>query len=252
MVLYARSDTGLLRRALVASLALHVLVALFLPTWMRAQSEGLQAVETISFAHIMRVAIMRPATHTLPVAVPSTHRHARKVSFARAKSELSVVRPKPHARPTAQNGPNGPIAAAPRHVELRRPAPLYAQAAQTSAPIAASHSMAQQTPAPQSTVADRPAGGATASNRGGVLPFGAQQEPVLDPAVLPKLQSHVSGHVTLIVTVGEDGHTKNIVFQPPLDAQTEHAIQTILADAAWDAAVCGGGVSCEGTATIRL
>ena len=59
-------------------------------------------------------------------------------------------------------------------------------------------------------------------------------------------------HVTLVVTVDENGRTENVSFQPPLDAQTERAIETLLASATWDAAVCGGGVTCEGTATIKL
>jgi hypothetical protein len=250
MVVHTWVDNQLLRRALIASLALHLLVALLLPTWMRAQSEGLQSVETISFARVMRVAIMRPVAHAVHAATPDTKRRAANVSFARHKSELSVSRPKPRPRPTEQNGPNGPLAAAPKHVALHRLSPLYAQPNTASA--AAHESTAAQTPQPQSTVADRAVGGTGSSNRGGLLPFGAQQEPVIDPAVLPKLQAKVSGHVTLIVVVGEDGHTKHVEFQPPLDADTERAIEAILADATWDAAVCGGGVSCEGTATIKL
>lgn len=250
MVVHTWVDNQLLRRALVASLALHLLVALLLPTWMQAQSQGLQSVETISFAHVVRMAIMRPAAHSLQAAAPDTKRRAPTISFARHKSELSVTRPKPRPRPTAQNGPHGPLAAAPKQVALHHASPLYAQ---PNAASAATHeSTAMQTPQPQSTVADRAVGGSGASNRGGLLPFGAQQEPVIDPAVLPKLQSKVNGHVTLVVVVGEDGHTKHVEFQPPLDADTEHAIEAILADATWDAAVCGGGVSCEGTATIKL
>jgi hypothetical protein len=250
MVAHAWAGNQLLRRALLASLGLHVLVALFLPTWIQAQSQGLQAAETISFARLIRVAIMRPAAHALPAAAPDTKRRAHSVSFARHKAELSVTKPKPKPRPTEQNGPNGPLAAAPKHVQMHRVSPLYAQANPASA---ATHvSTAEQTPQPQATVADRAVGGSGTSNRGGLLPFGAQQEPVLDPAVVSKLQAKVNGHVTLVVVVGEDGHTKHVEFQPPLDADTEHAIEAILADATWDAAVCGGGVSCEGTATIKL
>jgi hypothetical protein len=249
MVVQTWVHNRLLRQALAVSLALHFLVAVLLPTWMQAQSEGLQSVETISFAHIVRVAIMRPAAHALPAAAPDTKRRASVVSFARTKSELSVSRPKPRPRPTEQNGPVGPLAAAPKHLRTNRVTPLYAQA---NASAATRESAASQTPQPQSSVADKPVGGSGTSNRGGLLPFGAQQEPVLDPTVLTKLQAAVSGHVTLVVVVGEDGHTKHVEFQPPLDAQTEQKIQALLADATWDAAVCGGGVSCEGTATIKL
>ena len=248
MVAHAWVDNRLLRRAFLASLALHAVVAVFLPTWIQSQSEGLQSVETISFAKIVRIAIMRPAAHALPAAAPDTKRRAPVVSFARTKAELSVARKHPKPRPTEQNGPRGPIAAAPKHVVEHRVTPLYAQASNSSAASRASNAV--QTPQPESSVADRAIGGTGTKNRGGLLPFGAQQDPVLDPAVVAKLQAKVSGHVTLIVVVGEDGKTKHIEFRPALDEQTERAIEAILADATWDAAVCGGGVSCEGTATI--
>jgi hypothetical protein len=59
-------------------------------------------------------------------------------------------------------------------------------------------------------------------------------------------------HVTLVIDVGDDGRTENVVFSPPLDPQVETRIRALLADATWDPAVCGGGVSCEGSATIKL
>ena len=87
---------------------------------------------------------------------------------------------------------------------------------------------------------------------GGYLPFGAEQpDPVLDPGVRKQLNG-LGVHVTLLVTVGEDGKTKSVAFQPALDAQTQTRIESLLADASWDPAVCGGGISCEGRATIRL
>jgi hypothetical protein len=87
---------------------------------------------------------------------------------------------------------------------------------------------------------------------GGYLPFGAEQpDPVLDPSVRKQLDA-LAVHVTLVVTVGDDGRTEKIVFQPPLDPQLESRIRSLLADANWDPAVCGGGVSCEGNATIKL
>ncbi|MGB9650580.1 MAG: hypothetical protein WCB01_02135, partial [Candidatus Cybelea sp.] len=84
------------------------------------------------------------------------------------------------------------------------------------------------------------------------LPFGAQQpDPVLDPDVRKQLDA-LGAHVTLIVTVGEDGRTENVSFRPPVDPQLETRIRSLLADASWDPAVCGGGVSCEAQATIKL
>lgn len=253
MLTYAWDGNRLLRRALVASLALHVLIAVFLPTWMQAQSQGLQAVESISFAHVMHVAIMRPAQHALPNAVPDTRKRSPEISFARSKAELSANRHKRIVRPARQNAPVGQIAAAPKHVLSRKPAPLYAQAAESATPVSTTQNApAAATPRPESTLDERAAGGVSTSNRGGMLPFGAQQDPVLDPSVMGKLQARITSHVTLLVTVGEDGKTKRVEFQPPLDAQTEHEIEAILAGASWDAAVCGGGVSCEGVATIKL
>ncbi len=74
---------------------------------------------------------------------------------------------------------------------------------------------------------------------------------MLDPGVRQQL-SALGTHVTLIVTVGNDGRTENVVFQPPIDSQLESKIRSLLADASWDPAVCGGGVSCEASATIKL
>jgi hypothetical protein len=84
------------------------------------------------------------------------------------------------------------------------------------------------------------------------MPLGESNPPTLDPGVRDKLARLIQTHVTLIVVVGEDGRTKSVQFSPPLDASTEDAMRALLADAAWDPAVCGGGVSCEGSATIRF
>jgi hypothetical protein len=218
---------------------------------MPPQSQGLQPVEAISFARIARVELRKPRAAAPAVAMPETTHHSQQVSFARHKNELSAHTLKPHAKPTAVNGPEGKLAAAPQHIIARREAPLYARAPATAMPVSSSVSTAQQTPQPEATLEEHQVAGSGASDRGGVLPLGATQDPVLDPAVLAQLAKRIS-HVTLIVTVGEDGHTKNVTFQPPLDPQIEKQIESILADANWDAAVCGGGVSCEGVATIKL
>lgn len=240
----------LLWRALTASVALHLLVALFLPVWTMQVSQGLQPIEAVSFARIMRVQIQRPATQSLPAAVQQTQHRAPKVSFARSKAELSAPHGKPVARPTAQTGPSGSLAAAPRLVAARN-APLYARPA-ASAPVSTQQAPPAASPQPQTTLSNRPVAGNGASDTGGTMPFTADQPPTLDPSVLAQLQKRFSVHVTLIVTVGEDGRTKSVDFQPPVDAQTENAIRALLADANWDAAVCGGGVSCTGTAQIKL
>lgn len=240
----------LLWRALAASLGLHVLLALLLPVWTAQFSGGLQPVEAISFARIMRVEIRRPSAKSLPAALPRTTHKAPLVSFAHSRAELTAPRNKPSAHPITQSGPSGRIAAAPKPIAARQ-APIYARPAAT-ADVSTQQAQPAPTPAPQASQADQNVNGAGSSDRGGVLPPGYFQAPVLDPAVRAQLQQRFAVHVTLLVTVDEDGHTKRVVFQPPLDAQTEQAIQQMLASANWDAAVCGGGVSCEGTATIKL
>lgn len=246
----------LLRRALIASLCLHALVAWFIPTWTQNESSGLQPVETLSFAKLQRIRLERPKrTQSLPLAVPKTQHRAAQVSFTRVRAELTANKPKPAATrtPTPQNGPRGVMAAAPKFVRASM-APL-AQAP-NSAPIAtvSQRPIEHTSPNPQATVAQRTvASERGTSDTGGVMPFGADlKEPVLDPAVRTQLQKRFSVHVTLLVTVGDDGKTKHVDFQPPVDPEVERQIEAILADANWDAAVCGGGIACQGQATIRL
>jgi hypothetical protein len=240
----------LLWRALAASLGLHLLLAVFLPVWTAQEAAGLQPIEQLSFARVARVQIQRPAAKSLPAAVPSTHHRSPTVTFARVRAELTAHSRKPVTRPTAQAGPRGVTAAAPRLVAERN-APLYARPAAT-AQVSTQQAPAAPSPEPLASQANRDARGNGTSDRGGLMPFGETQDPVLDPGVLAQIQKRFTGHVTLIVNVGEDGRTKHVAFQPPLDADTEHAIEALLADATWDPAVCGGGVSCEGTATIKL
>ena len=252
MVVRSWDGNRLLWRALAASLGLHLLLALFLPVWTAQVSGGLQPVESISFAHLTHVTIQRRAPASLPAAQPSTHRRAPTVSFDRTRAELTAKTQSPRVHPSAQAQPVGHARAAAPRPAVHHSAALYARPAATAAGTAVQQAPPAPTPAPATTVAPRPVAGNGASNRGGVLPFGATQDPVLDPSVQAQLASRFAVHVTLLVTVGEDGRTKRVVFQPPIDADTERAIEALLADASWDAAVCGGGVSCEGTATIKL
>jgi hypothetical protein len=250
MAVHVSHDNRLLVRAFVASLALHFLLALFLPIWAAHPEPDEQPVETLSFAHMVRLEIERPATHAPPAALPQTTKRSPVVTFARVKTELSVHSRKPQVLPSAVNGPAGTHAAAPKYVKAQQAAPLYARSPSTSEPVAVVRNTSPATPQPASLVGEHANAGANA-DRGGVLPLGAEQDPVLDPHDLAMLQK-VGVHVTLVVTVGEDGRTEHVVFDPVLDAATERQLQAILANADWDAAVCGGGVSCEGTATIKL
>ncbi|HEX5274476.1 MAG TPA: hypothetical protein VFW34_04305 [Candidatus Rubrimentiphilum sp.] len=242
-----------MRRAFAVSLGIHMAVAFIIPLWPAQLSSGPEAVETLSFAHIAHIRIEKHADpRPLPVAMPKTKRRSSVVSFERKRSELTTNRYSSHSRPIDVNGPQGRVAAAPRDVPKDRPVPLLARApglqpakAQTLQPAPG------PSPNPQGT-SDIAMSGSGANDRGGVSPFGAEQPPVLDPAVKTALQQRFNVHVVLIVTVGEDGKTKKIEFRPPLDDATQRQIQTLLANATWDAAVCGGGVSCEGVATIKL
>ncbi|HLI96407.1 MAG TPA: hypothetical protein VKT72_10010 [Candidatus Baltobacteraceae bacterium] len=249
MVVRTWEGNRLLWRALAASLGLHLLLALFLPVWTTQVSAGLQPIEAISFSHVVRVEIERPKAASLPSAVQRTTHRASVVSFAHTRPELTTNKRKPTVRPTAESGPKGDRAAAPRLLASQH-SPMYARPA-VSAQIASQQAAPAPSPQPATTVAPRAIAGEGENDRGGVLPLGAMQDPVLDPTVRVQLEK-LAVHVTLIVTVGEDGHTKRVEFQPPLDSQTEQQIESMLASANWDAAVCGGGVSCEGTATIKL
>jgi hypothetical protein len=210
----------------------------------------LQPIEAISFSTISRVQIQRPSAKSLPAAVPQTQHRAPVVSFAHSRAELTAPRHKPSARPMKQNGPSGRIAAAPRMVAQRQ-TPLFARPA-ASADVSTQQAAPAPTPQPQASQAEYAVNGNGESDRGGTLPLGGTQPPTLDPGVRAQLQQRFAVHVTLVVIVDEDGHTKSVEFQPALDAQTESAIKAMLANASWDAAVCGGGVACEGTATIKL
>ena len=49
------------------------------------------------------------------------------------------------------------------------------------------------------------------------MPLGVSDMPVLDPSVRRALLA-LGVHVRLTITVDSAGHTKNVAFQPPLDA----------------------------------
>ncbi len=253
-MLHQTVDSGQpLRRAFAASLGIHMLVAFIIPLWPAQQSGGPEAIETLSFAHIAHIHIEKHAdARPLPVAMPRTKHRSPTISFARKPSELSAKNHNPRSRPTPVNGPQGLVAAAPRDAPQHAPVPLVARAPDTQIPKEPTLQRAPgPSPNPQGT-SDVSMTGSGVSVRGGVSPFGAEQPPILDPRVKSALLQHFNVHVTLLVTVGEDGRTKKIAFHPPLDEQTQRAIQTMLANAIWDSAVCGGGVSCEGVATIKL
>lgn len=244
---------GPLRRAFAVSLGIHMAVAFIIPLMPAQLSPGPEAIETFSFARVAHIHIEKRADpRPLPVAMPKTKRRSPVVSFERIHSELTAKNHNPHSRPTPVNGPQGQVAAAPRDVPEKQPVPLVARAPGITPPKDQTLERAPgPSPNPQGT-SDIAMTGAGENDRGGVSPFGAEQPPILDPRVKTALQQRFNVHVVLLVTVGDDGRTKKIEFHPPLDDATQRAIQTLLANATWDAAVCGGGVSCEGVAVIRI
>lgn len=224
-----------LRIGFGGSLVVHALLALAIPSvvWL---SSATQTVETITFIHVPRISIETPK----PRIEPSRATAPKHAAVPRiAKIHQSSVAPRARR-----------VLAKPKSQETE--APLVSS--QVIVASGASGTTAEATPQAPSTPAQHEVASApsTRHQEGGYLPLGAEQpDPVLDPAVRRALAA-LSIHVTLLITVGDDGKTKAVVFQPQLDATTQAKIQSMLADASWDPAVCGGGVPCEGHATIKL
>lgn len=219
-----------LARALVASVALHVALALFVPTVAWLQSEG-PAVETLTFVRIIHIAVStpRPSLHASAAAAP-TRAAAPRIVHPRS-SQAHASRVLQRTRPTKG------IAQAPV-VALSTPG------AATVHPVA--------TGAPSSAPVEKLAAAETRHSVGGYMPLGAEVPvPVLDPGVLHQLAA-LNVHVTLTIVVDENGRTQSVQFDPPLDRNLENQMRAMLAEASWDPAVCGGGVACEGRTTIRL
>lgn len=232
-----------LRRAFAASLGLHALFALFFPVFDRPPSAGVQPVERISFVHVTQVRIAR-STRAQPLP-----RAMRRIAPARSAAQ----RPRARRNPVVLSFRKRSIVPA-TYVASTQTATAVAGPEPTSAPIDAAREQprAQETGSvsvPESEGAPHSAG---RKDVGGVMPFGADlPEPVLDPNVRAELSRRFGAvHVTLIVTVGDDGRTKSVEFHPPLDARLQAEISALLAAANWDAAVCGGGIPCTGRTTI--
>jgi hypothetical protein len=222
-------------RATLASLGIHVIAALSIPALAWTASTN-APVETVSFTRILHIEITPPRTPKPPPrAIAPRHAVHTQVSFA---SRLHRVTTTPHRKASPE-----PVVATYAPV-----APAVGTIARAGTGNAESNAAPNVTPSP--TV--RAVASQGHRQTGGYLPFGAEQpDPVLDPGVLKQL-SGLGTHVTLTVTVGEDGRTEEIAFQPPVDAQLENRIRSLLADATWDPAVCGGGVACQAQATIKL
>ena len=224
-----------LGRATLGSVALHVLAALSIPALAWTASTA-PAVETVSFARVEHIVIVPPEHRPQPKAVAPHRSVVPKVTLVAEHVELSKTSPRHSSSPPPAN-----------------------QSARSSAPALAPNSVAgagtvagDAEPRATATPVSREVASVGTHDAGGYMPFGAEQpDPVLNPSVRRELDT-LGVHVTLIVTVGEDGKTKNVAFDPAVDSALQSRIESLLADASWDPAICGGGVSCEGRATIKL
>lgn len=223
-----------LRAALLASLVLHAFFAYLLPGIAVVRGPA-PAIETLTYVRALPILIQTPRP-----LVP-------------ARPALAPVRaPAPRIHPI-QRSKTGAYRA------LRRVSSAHVPAA--AAPIVASHiergalapNPATATPVPTSTArAATVASVETRNDVGGYMPLGASVPvPVLDPNVRDSLQA-LGIHVTLLIVVDASGHTKDVVFQPPLDDAMQSRIRSMLASATWDPAICGGGIACQAKMTIRL
>lgn len=219
-----------LTRALLASLALHLLFAFFIPSLAAVSGAG-PTIETISFVRMVRISIQHMQPKVQP-QVATAPQHAASPSITHVRT-TNGSRTQQHVPPQTTKDAAPLIGAQPQ---------LNSTATQGVTP--------NSTPAQaQSQVA---ASNQTRQETGGNMPLGAEeQNPVLEASVRRSLNA-LGVHVTLTITVDDSGHTKNVAFAPPLSSDVEDRIRAMLASASWDPAICGAGISCEGKATIKL
>ena len=221
----------LIYRALLASLALHLMLLAFIPPF--ASIAGGQSVELLSFVRIQTVRIQTPKPKPQPPAKAAAQGPVAIVS--RAHAPTIALRTDAHAATSAAQRQVAPV------LGSAQPGAIVAV---TRPSLAAAPSATPGTP-DQSETANRQA-------VGGYMPLGADEPmPILDPGVRKELLA-LGVHVTLTIVVDSSGHTKSVAFEPPLDDNVEKQIRSLLASAQWDAAVCGAGMTCEAQATIKL
>ncbi len=229
------ASRGFMGRAMLASLGFHALAALLIPALAWTVTSA-APVETITFTRVARIEIQRREPPRPQPRAAAPHRSSETKISETTRLELAH---------TAMHRVSSP----PPAVSYREStAPSVAAASRAGNGTASGEAAPQASASP----AARAVASTVGRDKGGYLPFGAEQpDPVLDPGIRKQLDSF-GVHVTLLVTVGEDGRTKRVVFEPDVDPQLESRIESLLADASWDPAVCGGGISCEGRATIKL
>jgi len=222
----------LLYRAVVLSLAIHLLIALFIPALATFEGNG-PSIETISFVRVIHISVLpkHPVAREHPAAAP-----VRAPVPQIEPQHRATARPAGHV-PESARVSRAPVAA----VQARRGSAI--------AQVEASAPPAAVTATPQAADV---ASNETQENTGGYMPLGAEEPaPVLDPAIHKSLAA-LGIHTTLTVDVDANGKTKTVTFAPPVDANIESRIRTLLATARWDPAICGAGVACEARATIKL
>jgi len=233
---YAVARNRLLYWALLGSLALHLLLLALIPPF--ASVAGVQSVELLSFVHVaqLQIRVPKPQSHARAAVAPVHAPPQPRVRAPRARVAL------PHA--------HGPVVVKPVRVASQqeqaqvyaaqaRPGDTTTDRAPAAVPAASAPPPASESSAPRREFA------------GGTMPLGVDGPATLDPAIQKALQS-LGVHVTLTIGVSSDGHTKSVAFTPPLSDAIEAQIRTILNSAAWDPATCGGGITCEAEATIKL
>lgn len=239
-------DTGLdrrqfLGRAILASLAIHALIALMIPALV--QIAATQPLETITFVRITHVAAARAANPR-----PPSHPAAPK----RIAQQVVAAVPKPKRAPATRPAPHAVASAVPVFRAAAPPRRAAVTASVTTTPTSAPH---VALPIPKATAAPAPVKESVPSEGAhivtGYMPFGASDQPALDANVHRQLAA-MGIHVHLTVIVGDDGRTKHIDYRPPLDATQRAKIAALLANANWDPAYCGGGIPCQSTAEIDL
>jgi len=243
------------RVALYLSLGLHVIAALFFPAFATAPAPTTETMTTISYQRVQHVALQSRPTAPHSVAALNAKRVAlphivkRRTTAPTHKAPATkprrhvAVKPTPGAVTQTQRFAVGVPSASP---VPETPAPVAVT--KTAAPSIAAPSAVPAPPQERREVPNARGAGA----RSGIGMFGETQDPALEKPIMDQLLRRFKINVTLIVTVGDDGRTKQIEFHPPVTPAVENQIRTLLADANWDPALCGGGIACEGKATIKL
>ncbi|MBV8688994.1 MAG: hypothetical protein JOZ59_02700 [Candidatus Eremiobacteraeota bacterium] len=243
------------RLAFYISLALHAVAALLFPALAPVPAPAPETLTTISYQRVQRVALQsRPTAPHATAALSAKRVVLPKIVRSRATAparKAPALKPRRHAaaKPT-------PGAIAQRRT-FTVGAPSASPVPSTPAPVAVTKTAAPSIAAPSSAPAPaqqrREIPNAHGSGaRSGIGMFGEVQDPALEKPVMDQLMRRFKLNLTLIVTVGDDGRTKQIEFHPPVTPVVENQIRSLLVDANWDPALCGGGIACEGKATIKL